>query len=154
GDSFLQPSFSLKNRLGRAPWGIVYALLFAPSPRFCHGWRACLLRCFGAKLGSDCHIYARAKIWAPWNLICADVVGVADDAIIYNPSPVYLKSHCIISQEAYLCGASHDHEDPDFPLISAPITIGAYAWICARATVQMGLTVSEGAVLALGGVAT
>ena len=39
-------------------------------------------------------------------------------------------------------------------MISAPIVVGARAWICARATVQMGVRVGEGAVLALGAVAT
>jgi putative colanic acid biosynthesis acetyltransferase WcaF len=108
---------------------------------------------FGAKLGNNVHIYPKAKIWAPWNLVCEDVVAVADDAIIYNPSTVRLGSHCVISQEAYLCGATHDYEDPTFPLVSFPISIGQRAWICARATVQPGIKVGEGAVLALGSVA-
>jgi putative colanic acid biosynthesis acetyltransferase WcaF len=58
----------------------------------------------------------------------------------------------IVSQQAYLCGATHDYRDPAFPMIWAPITIGRYAWICARATVQSGVTVGEGAVLGLGSV--
>ena len=39
-------------------------------------------------------------------------------------------------------------------MIWAPITIGRYAWIGARAVVQMGLTVGDGAILGLGAVAT
>jgi putative colanic acid biosynthesis acetyltransferase WcaF len=153
-DPYSQPSFSAGNRLARAAWGVVEALLFRTSPRPLHAWRAFLLTCFGAKLGPGCHIYPKAQIWAPWNLICEDVVAVADGAIVYNPSPVTLGSHATISQEAYLCGASHDYRKPDFPLISAPIHVGAYAWVCARATVQMGVHVGEGAILATGGVAT
>jgi len=38
-------------------------------------------------------------------------------------------------------------------MISAPIEIGPRAWICARASVQAGVKVGAGAVLALGGVA-
>ena len=87
-------------------------------------------------------------------LVCDEAVAVAEGAEIYNPEMVHLGSHAIVSQNAYLCGATHDHNDPSFPLISAPIRIGAYAWICARATVQMGVSVGEGAVLGLGGVAT
>ena len=60
----------------------------------------------------------------------------------------------MLSQEAFLCGASHEYNSPNFPMISAPIVVGARAWICARATVQMGVRVGEGAVLALGAVAT
>lgn len=153
-DPFTQPSFTYKNRLGRLLWGIIYTLLFRFSPRPFHFWRTFLLRCFGATIGNECHIYPNVKIWAPWNLVCEDVVAIADEAIIYNPSPIFLNSHCIISQQAYLCGASHDYENPKFPLISAPIHVGAYSWVCARATVQMGITLEEGTILGLGSIAT
>jgi putative colanic acid biosynthesis acetyltransferase WcaF len=152
-DPYTRPAFSLRNRMARAAWGIVVLLLFRPSPRPLHAWRALLLRSFGARLGKDCHIYPGARIWAPWNLVCEDVVAVADEAVIYNPRTIFLGSHCVISQQAYLCGASHDFRDPAFPLIAAPISIGRYAWICARATVHMGVRVGEGAVLGLGSVA-
>jgi putative colanic acid biosynthesis acetyltransferase WcaF len=153
-DPYLVPAFSLKNRLLRGGWGIVNALLFRTSPRPCHRWRAFLLRCFGAELGENCHIYGKARIWAPWNLVCEDQATIADDAIVYNPERVTLGSHAILSQQAYLCGATHDYQDPAFPLIAFPILVGPYAWICARATVQAGISVGEGAVLALGSVAT
>jgi putative colanic acid biosynthesis acetyltransferase WcaF len=153
-DPYCVPAFPLKNRLLRAAWGVVYALLFRPSPRPCHRWRAFLLRCFGAKLGNSCFIYGRARIWAPWNLTCDDLATIGEEAIIYNPEHVTLGSHAIVSQQAYLCGGTHDYEDPAFPLIAFPISVGAYAWICARATVQPGVSVGEGAVLALGAVAT
>jgi putative colanic acid biosynthesis acetyltransferase WcaF len=153
-DPYLAPAFSLGNRVRRAIWGVVYALLFRPSPRPLHGWRRFLLRCFGARLGQNCHIYAKARIWAPWNLVCGETVAVADGAVIYNPSPITLGSHSTISQEAYLCGATHLYDDPAFPLVSFPITVGDYAWVCARACVQPGISIGEGAVLAMASVAT
>jgi putative colanic acid biosynthesis acetyltransferase WcaF len=153
-DPYIRPAFSVKNRVMRFAWTLVYASLFRPSPRLFRGWRAFLLRCFGARLGRDCAIYPRAEIWAPWNLHCEDVVAVADGAIIYNPSLVTLGSHAIVSQQAYLCGASHDYDSAAFTLVAAPISLGAYSWVCARATVQAGVTLGEGAVLGLGAVAT
>lgn len=153
-DPHTLPSFSLSNRARRLLWGIIYTLLFRPSLRPFHAWRSFLLRCCGAKLGKNCHIYPKAIIWAPWNLVCEDLVAIADGANIYNPDTVTLGSHCIISQEAYLCGATHDYEAAAFPLIAAPIAIGPYAWVCARSTVLMGVTIAEGAILGLGGIAT
>src|SRR5262245_35272701 len=153
-DSFHPPSFSLANRVARFAWGVAYVLLFRISPRPAQAWRALLLRAFGAKLGRACHIYPRARIWAPWNLVCEDVVTIADDTNVYNPAPIVLRARCTISQESYLCGATHDYDDPSFPLVAAPIEIGAHAWICARATVQPGVRVGEGAVLGLGAIAT
>jgi putative colanic acid biosynthesis acetyltransferase WcaF len=145
---------SLWNQLGRASWGLVWLLLFRPTPRPFHAWRAFLLRIFGAKLGRKCHIYAGARIWAPWNLVCGDGVGIADGAEIYNPAPVTIGDYAVVSQGAFLCGASHDYNQDTFPMIWAPIQIGAYAWIAARSTVQMGVTVGEGSVLGLGAIAT
>lgn len=153
-DPYLVPAFPVKSRLLRAAWGFVHSTLFRTSPRPFHRWRAFLLRCFGAKLGANVHIYPRASIWAPWNLVCDDQATIGDEAIVYNPEHIVLGSHAIVSQQAYLCGATHDYEDPGFPLIAFPISIGSYAWICARATVQPGVSVGEGAVLALGSVAT
>jgi putative colanic acid biosynthesis acetyltransferase WcaF len=153
-DPYRIPAFPASNRLVRLVWGVVYACLFRPSPRPFHLWRSFLLRCFGAKLGKHCHIYPKARIWSPGNLTCDDVVAIADDAVIYNPAPIILGSHAIISQQAYLCGATHDYEDPAFPPRSLPISVGAHAWVCARATVQPGVSVGEGAVLALGAIAT
>ncbi len=151
---YLAPYTSLRNRFGRALWQLAYALLFRPSPRPCHAWRAWLLRCFGAKLGRNCHIYPKSRIWAPWNLRCADGAAIADEAVIYNAAEVYLGLHAIVSQQAYLCTATHDVDDCGFPIITSPISVGQYAWVCARASVLPGVTIREGAVLGLGSVAS
>ena len=119
-----------------------------------HAWRSTLLRLFGATLGHNCHFYPGSKVWAPWNLLCEDLVAVADGAEIYNPAPVRFGSHAIISQDAYICGATHDFDDPGFPLLAYTMEIGANAWICARASVAPGVNVAAGAVLGLGSVAT
>lgn len=153
-DPYQRPATTLSNKLMRGLWNFVYVLLFRPSPRALHPWRSMLLRLFGAKIGPGCHIYPKARIWAPWLLICEDVVAIADEAIIYNPSLITLGSHSTVSQQAYLCGATHDYDDPEFPMISQPITLAAYSWVCARASVQMGVSIGEGAVLGLGAVAT
>jgi len=152
GKPHLNPSFSIRNRLGRIFWFFAYTLLFRFTPRPMHKWRALVLKCFGAKLGKGCHVYPGAIIWAPWNLRCGDHVGIASGANIYNPCPIFIDSYANISQESYLCGATHDYDDPDFPLIAKPIWIKSHAWVCARATVLLGVEVGEGAVLALGSV--
>jgi putative colanic acid biosynthesis acetyltransferase WcaF len=154
GDNpYHRPSFSLKDRLMRLLWQIAYLLLYRISPRPMHAWRSMLLRLFGARIGSGCHFYPSGMVWAPWNLICEDGCTLADQAEIYNPSPIYLESHCIVSQQAYICGATHDYNHPDFPMVSYSMRLGAYSWICARASVSPGVVVGEGAVLGLGAVA-
>ncbi len=105
-------------------------------------------------MGPNCHFYPSSKIWAPWNLLCANQVTAGDDAEIYNPALVRLGSHAIVSQGAYICGATHDFNDPAFPLQAFTMSIGSYAWICARASVAPGVNVGEGAVLGLASVAS
>jgi putative colanic acid biosynthesis acetyltransferase WcaF len=153
-DPYLRPAFSFRDRLRRLNWNICWAVLYKTSPRPLHSWRAFLLRLFGAKMGPNCHFYPRSQVWAPWNLVCADQVTAGDGVEIYNPAPVTLGSHAILSQEAYVCGATHDYDDPAFPLIAYAMNIGAYAWVCARASVAPGVNIGEGAVLGLGSVAT
>lgn len=153
-DPTLAPQTSLESRVGRSLWGVCRVLLYRPSPRPCHAWRAMLLRAFGAKLGAGCHFYPGAKVWAPWNLRCEDRVTFADGAEIYNPAPISFGSHAIVSQGAYICGATHLYNQPEFPMVSSPMIIGRYAWICARAIVSPGVNIGEGAILGIGSVAT
>ena len=154
GDPYSRPMTPLSDRARRAIWNCCYGLFFRPSPRLMFGWRAMLLRAFGAKLGAGCKIYPKAKIWAPWNLICEDLVSLADDTETYNASRIFFGSHAIVSQGAYVCGATHLYNEPEFRLVSFEMKIGAYAWICARAIVSPGVNVGEGAILGLGSVAT
>ena len=153
-DPYLRPAFSRSLRIRRLIWNLCWAFFYRTSPRPFHRWRSSLLRLFGATMGPNCHFYPKSKVWAPWNLICADQVTAADRAEIYNPAPVSFGSHAILSQEAYVCGATHDYDDPAFPLLAYAMHFGAYSWICARASVAPGVHVHEGAVLGLGSVAT
>lgn len=153
-DPYLRPAFSLGNRLRRLMWNICWFLFYRMSPKPLHSWRSFLLRAFGARMGAGCHFYPSSKVWAPWNLICADQVTAANGVEIYNPAPVTFGSHAILSQDAFVCGATHDYDDPGFPLIAYAMNFGPYAWVCARASVGPGVNMGEGAVLGLGSVAT
>lgn len=147
GDSHTGACFSRSNRIRRAIWGLAYTLLFRPSPRPAHRWRATLLRLFGAKVGQGVHVYPKVKIWAPWNLQLERESGVGDDAILYSMAAIHLGERAVVSQGAHLCCGTHDYNDPSFPLLALPIRIGAHAWICAEAFVGPGVSIGEGAVV-------
>jgi putative colanic acid biosynthesis acetyltransferase WcaF len=152
--AYTQASFTLKNRILRTFWVAVYIVLFRLSPRPLHWWRAFILRCFGAKLGKHCHIYPSAKIWAPWNLICSDYVGVGDYAYLYNQAPIYIGKKVVISQGVQIYTGTHDYNDPDFKVITKPVTIKDHAWICAEACILQGVTIGEGAIVGARSVVT
>jgi putative colanic acid biosynthesis acetyltransferase WcaF len=143
----LQPGFiTWRNKAARVSWAIVYWLLFRFTPVPLHAWRAMLLRIFGAKLGAGVRVYPSARIWAPWNLHMGDASCIGWDVDCYCVAPIHIGAHATVSQRAYLCSASHDYDAPGLPLVSAPITIGARAWITAEAFVGPGVHVGEGAV--------
>lgn len=151
---FTHSSHSLRNRVGRILWSLVWAVLFRPSPRVFHAWRRFLLNLFGARVGAGSHIYPKAIIWAPWNLETGKVAAIGDGAEIYNPSAIKLGDYAIVSQGAFLCGASHDYTKWSFPLITKPIALGNHCWVAARAIVHMGVTLGDGCVIGAGSIVT
>ncbi len=153
-DPYTSAQYGFGNRVRRQLWSIVWIFLYRPSPRVAHPWRVWLLRCFGAKLGPHCRFYPGSRIWAPWNISCEDTVMVADGAELYNPAPLYLASHVVISQGAYLCGATHDYDNSAFPVIAFPMRLGRYSWVAARACVSPGVNLGDGAILGLASLAT
>lgn len=151
-DCLIRPVFSVKQRSRRFVWSIAWLILFRPTPAPLHKWRCALLRLFGAKIGCNNFIYPTARIWAPWLLETEDVVTIGPWAEVYNAGGVKLGHHTIISQGAYLCGATHDYNSADFIYIAKEIRTGPYVWICARAIVLPGVDCGAGSVLGAGAV--
>ena len=137
----------LKNKILRASWGLVYALLFRPSPRLLFGWRNLLLRAFGAKIGRGVHVYSSVKFWAPWNLTLHDGAALAENVDCYCVAPISIGARATVSQYSFLCSAAHDITDPAGALTTAPITVEAGAWIFADVFIGPGVTIGEGAVV-------
>ncbi|MFN6996502.1 MAG: putative colanic acid biosynthesis acetyltransferase [Aquincola tertiaricarbonis] len=153
-DPTTQPSFTLRNRCARAVWNMAWLLLFRPSPRPLHAWRALLLRLFGARLGRHVHVYPSVRIWAPWLLQVGEHSGIADGVTLYNMGGIRIGPRCVVSQGAHLCGGSHDYQQPSFQLVAAPIELQAEVWVCAEAFVSAGVTVPAGCVVAARSVVT
>jgi putative colanic acid biosynthesis acetyltransferase WcaF len=138
---------TLRDKVARAVWLIAWALLFRPSPVPFFGWRRFLLRLFGARVGPGAHPYGSARIWAPWNLVMEARSCLGPGVDCYSVDRISLGPNAIVSQRAFICTASHDYRSPDFPLTTAPVEIGANAWIAAEAFVGPGVTVGAGAVV-------
>jgi len=145
----------LRNKIGRVMWAVVYHLLFRPFRPACfRRWRNLLLRLFGARIGKHSTVHATAVVWAPWNLEMGDFTAVAPGANLYNVARITLGTKTLISQEAFLCTASHDVSAPGMDLITRPITVHDDAWVTARALVCPGVKIGNGAVIAAGAVVT
>ncbi|WP_245430907.1 putative colanic acid biosynthesis acetyltransferase [Rhodoplanes roseus] len=147
------PSFSLRNRLFRAIWAAAWLLLARWTPAPLHGWRRLILRLFGAHVADGARIYGSARIWYPPHLVIGRKAVIGPRVICYSQGVITVQDYAIVSQGAHLCTGTHDISDPDFQLVTRPITIGERAWIAAEAFVGPGVRVGPGAVLGARGVA-
>ncbi|WDU64622.1 putative colanic acid biosynthesis acetyltransferase [Pseudomonas poae] len=139
----------------RLVWGIVYQLLFRPTPRWMlHGWRSWLLRRFGAKVGVGCRIAPTCSIWAPWNLEIGDYTAIADGVDVYAMARITLGSKVAISQRSFLCTGTHDTRSLLRPLVTREILIKDHVWVAAEAFIHPGCVLEEGCVVGARSVVT
>ena len=132
---------------GRVLWAAC-GPLFRWSPRLLWGWRRWLLRCFGAKIGSQVQIHPSVNIFIPWQFEMGDWGSIGFEALIYNLGPITIGEKVTISQRAHLCAGTHDFRDPTMPLQKRPISISEEVWICADAFIGPGVSVGARAVVA------
>lgn len=133
--------------LVRALWILVGRPLFRVSFHNWYGYRAFILRLFGATIGRRTVIRPTVRIEIPWLVSIGDGTLVGDYAILYSLGPITIGRRCVISQYAHLCAGSHDHSRRDFRLLRPPIVVEDEAWIAADAFVGPGVTVGYRAVL-------
>ena len=128
-------------------WEYAWILLCQWTPKPANPWRLLVLRAFGAVIKGRPFVHQRSRIQIPWNVELRDRACVGDRANLYSVDRILLAEAAVVAQEAYLCGATHDFNDANLPLLSAPIEVRARAFVGARAFVLPGVTIGEGAVV-------
>ncbi len=140
--------WTFREKVYRAIWMLVGKPLFRFSFHNWYGFRAWLLRMFGARIGKGVRIRPTVNVEIPWNLDIREEVTIGDHAILYSLGTITIDVRTIVSQYAHLCAGTHDHRDRRFPLIRDPIYVGPDSWIGADAFV--GPRVSIGRLSVLG----
>ena len=66
---------SLKSKIVRAAWNVVWLLLFRSTPRgnLFRPWRIALLKLFGAKVRWTSNVLPSYRVWQPWKLAMKNV---------------------------------------------------------------------------------
>ncbi|MGH7213937.1 MAG: WcaF family extracellular polysaccharide biosynthesis acetyltransferase [Tepidisphaeraceae bacterium] len=139
--------WTFRQRLGRAVWSLVQGSLFRLTPHNAYGWRAMLLRIFGARIGTHVKIRRTVRVEVPWHLSVGDHSAVGDFAILYNPGAITIGRYVTVSQYAHLCAGTHDTRDRRMRLLREPITLGDDVWVAADAFVGPGVTIGDRTVL-------
>lgn len=147
---------SLGSKVARAIWNCVWLILFRPSLKIAPTriWRIALLRLFGARVSWRANVHPSCRIWQPWKLEMGPYACLASRVDCYNADWVRIGARATVSQDAFLCTASHDLASATMELTTAPIAIGDEAWVAARALVLPGRSVGVGAVVAAAAVVT
>jgi acetyltransferase-like isoleucine patch superfamily enzyme/glycosyltransferase involved in cell wall biosynthesis len=135
--------WSFKEKLGRAVWMIVGKPIFRISFHNWYGFRARLLRLFGARIGTGVAIRPSVNIEVPWMVEIEDDATIGDYAIIYSLGMVTIGKRSIISQYSHLCAGTHDYADHAFKLLRAPVTVGSDVWIGTDAFIGPGVSIGD-----------
>lgn len=150
-----QNRHSLKSKVGRAVWNIIWLFMFRPtiSRSFIfNAWRVFLLKLFGAKVGRGTIVLSSCRIWQPWKLEIGKYSNLGEHVDCYSVDKIVLGDQVVVSNGAFLCGASHDIQSSTMELKSRPIFLRNCSWVAARAIVLPGVTIGEGAVVGAGSV--
>jgi putative colanic acid biosynthesis acetyltransferase WcaF len=153
GSPYVSP-WPIGTRVRIALWQFVWLFLYRPTPKFFSPWRVLLLRIFGAEVEGRPFVAASARVRMPWNLKLEHRACLADACEVYNLAPAVLRSGCTVAQEAYLCGGTHDLNDPNLPLVVGEIVVGKDVFIGARAFVLPGVRLGDRSVVAACAVVT
>ena len=134
----------------RIAWQVCSALLFQSALVLPSGWKAALLRRFGARVGRGLVIRPRVTIKYPWFLVLGDHVWLGEQVWIDNHCEVTLGASVCLSQGAYLFTGNHDYDDPGFRFFCQPVALEDGCWVGAKAIVCPGSVLGRMSVLGAG----
>lgn len=146
-DTAYDSPWTRSHRLRALLWEYCWPVFCGWTPKPLNGWRLLWLRAFGARIHGRPFVHQRARIQVPWHLTLHNRACLGDRANAYTLGEIVIHEGATVAQEAYLCTGTHKFDDPALPLQTAPIVIGAHAFIGARAFVLPGVTVGERAVV-------
>lgn len=130
-------------------WMVIQATIFRWSPRPLHGFRACLLKLFGADIPEPDKVvvFPTARISYPWRLHLQPRSMIGRNVLVYNLADITLEYGANVSQNCHLCAGTHDFNIWSMPLVTRPIVIGRNAWVAADVFIGPGVTIGELAVI-------
>jgi putative colanic acid biosynthesis acetyltransferase WcaF len=137
-----------------ALWIFLAAPILASRVMISSKVRVFLLRLFGARIGVNVYIKPGVRVKFPWRLSIGDHCWIGEGVWIDNLADVSIDSHVCVSQGVYFCTGNHDWSMHNMRLFTKPIRMERGSWAGARSVISPGVRIAEGAVLAVGGVAT
>lgn len=129
-------------------WRVFNATIFPLLPSCL---RLLALRMCGAKVGRSL-VYRSVKVYAPWKLEIGDWSCIGPRVELYCKDRIVIGDNSVVSQDAYLCTASHDVNSSRMDLITKPIVIHNGVWVAAKVIVLPGVEMHSCSVAGAGSV--
>jgi len=145
-ETAIKQVFAQRPRFYWAMWSMIKAFLkcFPLPPDNIMTYMA---RWFGAKIGKNVYIHRGVNIMFPFNLEVGDNTLILRDVFIYSLDSIRIGKNVAIAPECALLTSSHIPFEPKFTVVTRPITIEDNVWLGYGATVLMGVTIHQGAVV-------
>jgi len=128
-------------------WYMIKMLFFMTAFPFPSGFKAALLRLFGAKVGKGLVIKPRVNIHMPWKLEIGNDVWIGEEAFLLNFEKLTIGNNVCISQRVFLCGGNHDFRVACMPYRNGPITLEDGSWIGAVSFVSPNVVIGTDSVV-------
>lgn len=145
---FKQPSdFRGRSAVIVILWWMVQYTLFSWSPQPFFGWRAFLLKLFGAKIGKNVRIRPTVKITYPWKIKIGDNCWIGDNCDLYSLGEIEIGNNVALAHKVYLCTGNHNYTKETFDIYAEPIKIEDEVWITNDVFVGCGVTIKRGCVI-------
>jgi len=131
----------VSDRVLRLTWEFAWFVFCLWTPKPLNRWRLFWLQLFGVEIHGTPFVHQRVRIAIPWNLILHDRACIGDRANLDTLGKIEIGARATVAQEVYLSSGTHDFTRSELPLVTAKITIGDDAFVCARAFVLPGITI-------------
>ncbi len=115
---------------------------------------AALRYLYGMEIGSNTNLEMGIRIFSPQRIRIGDNSVIHFDAILDGRSKLEIGSCVDIGIQSHIWTLEHDLDDPDYGAKGGKVSIHDYVIIGGRSTILPGITVGEGAVVAVGAVVT
>lgn len=150
-DAYTSP-WGWRDLVWKALFNLVWLLLCRWTPKPFFRMRNHVLKAFGADITGAPFVDSSARIHFPWTLSLGDHSCIARRVDVYSLDRIVIGARAVVAQDVMLCCGTHDFASERLELMTAPIEIGAGAFVGARAILLPGARVAEGAIVGAGAV--
>jgi putative colanic acid biosynthesis acetyltransferase WcaF len=136
----------------RVVWLVTNRAFFLTWFPWPSGFKAFVLRAFGASVGAEVVFKNRINVKYPWNLVIGDHSWMGEGVWIDSLAKVSIGANACLSQGVMIETGNHDWSKSTFDLVLKEVVVEDGAWAAVRSLLLPGSRLRSHAVLGAGSV--